>query len=320
LVPTWKHLADRAGGVVSEAGVKQEVRQFYDSIGWRQIGEGLYQNARFEDLRPVSQEYLHRCHLRVKRFLPASGEYLLDAGSGPIQYPEYLVYSEGFRYRVCLDISALALDEARRRIGDRGLYVVADVAHLPFEDGIFDGLVSLHTVHHLPADEHEAAFDGFYRTLLPGGKAVVVYSWGSHSPLMRWSRPFIRAAFGVIKLYRRALGKQDIVVAPTEDATPDAEELIKASGTFTFKHTHEWVVRTLSWLPGFDVRVWRSISTSFMRALIHRPLLGGFWLKLIYSLEERFPHWLGRVGQYPMILFEKPSAVADDGRRQNLWS
>ncbi|MGA9532505.1 MAG: class I SAM-dependent methyltransferase [Anaerolineales bacterium] len=302
---------------MSEAGVKQEVRQFYDSIGWRQIGDGLYQNARFEDLRPVSQEYLHRCHLRVGRFLPTAGEYLLDAGSGPIQYPEYLTYSEGFRYRVCLDISALALAEARRRIGDHGLFVVADVAHLPFDEDVFGGLVSLHTVHHLPAGEHKAAFDDFYRTLRPGGQAVVVYSWGSHSPLMRWSRPFIQAAFALIKLYRRARGKQDVVLVPAENATPDARELVKASGTFTYKHTYDWVNRTLSSLPGFEVRVWRSISTSFMRALIHQPLLGKLWLKLIFWLEERFPHWLGRVGQYPMILFEKPSAKADAGRRQN---
>jgi hypothetical protein len=73
---------------------KQQVREFYDQIGWSQAGEGLYQNARYEDLRPVSRDYIHKCHLRVKRHLAPSGDFLLDAGSGPVQWPEYLTYSE----------------------------------------------------------------------------------------------------------------------------------------------------------------------------------------------------------------------------------
>ena len=33
--------------------IKRQVRDFYDSVGWKEIAEGLYQNARYEDLRPV---------------------------------------------------------------------------------------------------------------------------------------------------------------------------------------------------------------------------------------------------------------------------
>ncbi len=33
---------------LAEADVKQQVRQFYDQIGWREVGEGVYQNARYE--------------------------------------------------------------------------------------------------------------------------------------------------------------------------------------------------------------------------------------------------------------------------------
>jgi SAM-dependent methyltransferase len=121
----------------SELNIKQDVRKFYDDIGWKEIGEGVYQNARYEDLRPVSWDYIHKCHLRVCRHLSPNGRYLLDAGSGPIQYPEYLEYSRGYQARVCADISIVALAEARQRIGDRnsggqGLFVVADVANLPF--------------------------------------------------------------------------------------------------------------------------------------------------------------------------------------------
>jgi hypothetical protein len=37
---------------------KQQVREFYDQIGWSHAGDGLYQNARYEDLRPVSRQYI----------------------------------------------------------------------------------------------------------------------------------------------------------------------------------------------------------------------------------------------------------------------
>ena len=76
---------------------KQQVREFYDQIGWSQVGDGLYQNARYEDLRPVSREYIHKCHMRVKRHLAPKGDILLDAGSGPVQWPEYLTYSENYQ-------------------------------------------------------------------------------------------------------------------------------------------------------------------------------------------------------------------------------
>ena len=98
---------------MSDSSVKEQVRQFYDQIGWQTVSDGTYQNARYEDLRPVAREYIHRCHMRVKQALAPSGRLLLDAGSGPIQYPEYLTYSQGYQQRVCLDISIVALEEAR---------------------------------------------------------------------------------------------------------------------------------------------------------------------------------------------------------------
>ncbi len=174
--------------------IRSDVREFYDSVGWRQIGEGLYQNARYEDLRPVAQEYIRRCHLRVLRHLPESGRLLLDAGSGPIQYPEYLEYSKGYEHRVCLDVSRLALEEARVRIGDHGLFVVGDVSRLPFAGNTFGGVVSLHTVHHVPSELQGEAFRDMHRVQAQDSRAVVVYSWGGHSLLMRIFQWPIRTA------------------------------------------------------------------------------------------------------------------------------
>jgi ubiquinone/menaquinone biosynthesis C-methylase UbiE len=288
-----------------DADTKSQVREFYDSVGWKKIGEGLYQNAKYEDLRPVSQEYIHRCHMRVTRHLPNRGDLFLDAGSGPIQYPEYLEYSKGFHRRVCLDISILALKEGRERIGDHGLFVVGDIANLPFVSESFDGVLSMHAIHHLEEKEHQKAYSELSRVSGEKSRMVVVSSWGHRSILMRLMRIPIGLMTSFIHLYRRFSGMKLDPIANIENPNAEASTLIKSPGTFTQQHGYKWVVTELSFLPGLDVVVWRSVSTSFLRSLIHRRLYGEFILDLLYRLEEFAPHSIGRVGQHPMILSQK---------------
>jgi len=288
-----------AGAASFDQEIRQQVREFYDSVGWQQIGDGLYQNARYEDLRPVSQEYIHRCHLRVKRYLPAAGQLLLDAGSGPIQYPEYLEYSQGYEHRVCLDISRLALVEARNRIGEHGFYIVGDISRLPFATGVFTGVVSLHTIHHVPTERQGEAFRELHRVQEERGRAVVVYSWGGHSLLMRIFRSPIRLAE---KMIARRLDHRTVQEPQESD---EIKSLLQASGTFAEHYDRKWIRHQLERLPQYDIVVWRSVSTAFLRALVHRWAFGRAFLRLLYSVEEMVPHLMGRVGQYPMIVFGK---------------
>lgn len=294
-----------------DSEIQSQVREFYDSVGWKKVSSELFQNARYEDLRPVSRSYIQRCHRRVKRHIPESGRFLLDAGSGPIQYPEYLEYSDGFTFRVCLDLSIRALREARKRLGRQGLYIVGDISALPFKADTFEGVVSMHTIHHLAARRHRTAFLELFKVVKQGGKAVVVTSWGHRSALMRFFKLPISATFKLIRLYRRIARKENALPAQVEGASDDAVELLTAAGTFTEKHDFKWVNQELNDLPHLDVLVWRSVNASFLRAFIHDRLLGRLWLRVIFEIEERFPRLFGRLGQYPMILFRKPS----DGSR-----
>lgn len=283
---------------MSEPQVKQQVRNFYDQIGWQRFADGLYQNARYEDLRPVAQEYVHRCHLRVNRHLKPQGKILLDAGSGPVQYQEYLTYSAGYQYRLCADISIVALKEARERLGQHGLYVVMDVANLPFKSDVMDGVVSLHTFHHLPLSEQQKAYAEIERVLLPGSNAVVVNGW-TVSPLMqRWAwlqRLMTRIGTWVYNL-RHPRKKAAVAAAPKQAAKP--------TGTFVEKLDAAWLRRELAG-KDFEILVWRSISVGFSRAVFHRVLGGKLWLKLLYRLEERYPHYFGEQGQYPLVVLRK---------------
>ena len=274
---------------------KQQVREFYDQVGWSQEEDGNYQNARYEDLRPVSREYIHKTRLRVNRHLLPSGRFLLDAGSGPVQYDEYKTYSAGYDYRVCADISITALQEAKKRLGDHGLCVVADVANLPFKDDAFDGIVSMHTIHHLPMDEHRAAYGELYRVLGKEKKAVVVNGWGDPL-LMKVAKPFIR----LTKFIRfRSRGKEFSLIKRKKAAQEDNV------GTFIRKADAHWLREELSDLTSIEIYAWRSVNTHFLRTFIHAVLGGKFFLKILFWKEDVFTRFFGEHGQYPMVVFKK---------------
>ena len=269
---------------------KQQVRDFYDEIGWRQDDEGLYQNARYEDMRPVSRDYIHRCHLRVNRHIAAAGDCMLDAGSGPIQWPEYLTYSAGYRYRVCADISITALRAARSVLGQRGLYVVADIANLPFGPDVFDAVVSIHAIHHLPLPEHKRAYLELKRVLKSGGSAVAVNGW--YRPLlMRLAEPLIH--LGRFMTGRDRKRKRDW--ASDEDR----------QGTFVQKMTPRWLKSELLGVIEYETYAWRSLSPRFMQWFIRPETGGATWLRVVFWLEDRFPRFFGEHGQYPLIVIRK---------------
>lgn len=284
---------------MSDTEIKQRVRQFYDRVGWQVVDGEHYQNARYEDLRPVSSEYIRRCHLRVKRFLKPAGKFLLDAGSGPVQYAEYLEYSAGYRRRVCMDISIVALKEARRRLGDHGLYVVADIANLPFKAEPFEGVVSLHTLHHLPIEEQVKAYGELYRVLKPGCSAVVVNGW-TDSSLMRRALPLVKLAERFTNKKAENTGQAE---APA--AQKSAEPAKDPTGTFIRKQNAAWLKETLGGKMRFDIYSWRSVSVRFLRALVHARLGGRLFLRLLFWLEDRFPRFFGEKGQYHLVVIKK---------------
>ncbi|MBN1230599.1 MAG: class I SAM-dependent methyltransferase [Anaerolineales bacterium] len=272
--------------------IKQNVREFYDQVGWIETEDGLYQNAHYEDLRPVSKDYVHKCHLRINRHLNPEGQYLLDAGSGPIQYPEYQAYSKGYQKRVCLDISITALKEARKRIGDHGMFVVADVSRMPFRKEVFDGVVSLHTIHHLPLEDHIDAYKGIFRLLKSNGKAVIVNGW--NQPIIgRVLEVPIRIRKSFRKLRRRIQGE-----LPPQKVTDQ-------KGTFVKKYNAAWLRRELEPSMEIDIFVWRSVSVNVLRTYVKSKLGGKKILEVLYNLEERYPRFFGKHGQYPLIVFKK---------------
>ncbi|NMC15267.1 MAG: class I SAM-dependent methyltransferase [Chloroflexi bacterium] len=280
---------------MTQHDVKQEIGRFYNEVGWQIEQDGNFQNAQYEDLRPVSAEYIARAHARVARHLPKSGRYLLDAGSGPVQYDAYLQYSKGFERRVCLDLSFVALKQARAKLGAHGWCVVADIAHLPFKPEAFDGIVSLHTIHHLPADEKPGCYLGLYERLIPGGSMVTVDGWSEHKLRKTWTL--------LIRLAERLRRDKKPGQAAGAQTAPGES---KPAGTYVVKNSAAWFKAAVgSQLPA-QILTWRSVSVHFLRTVIQPEWGGKFWLKVLYRLEECFPRYFGENGQYPLIVIRKP--------------
>jgi SAM-dependent methyltransferase len=283
----------------SRRDIKKKVQQFYDECGWQKHAQDLYADAvLFEDLREVAREYISKCHLRVNRYLPASGKFLLDVASGPLQYPEYRTYSDNFSFRLCVDLSLVALHEARARLGDKGLYVAADLVNLPFKANSIDSAISLHTLYHVPALEQAQAFREIYRVLKPRGRAVIVYNWGRHAHLMTlFSWPVKLGTFpgrAVRFVWRRAAA----FLGRGHPGQPGA--------LYFHAHNLRWFEQHIKPEMPYTISVWRSVSVGFLKGYIHAPLWGKDLLQAIYRLEERYPRLLGKMGQYPLFVVEKP--------------
>ena len=290
--------------------VKEEVGRFYDQVGWQQESNGLYQNAQYEDLRPVAAEYVARAHARVGEHLAPTGQYLLDAGSGPVQYEAYLAYSAGYQKRVCMDLSHVALVEARKRLGDHGFYVVADIAHLPFKHEAFDGIVALHTIHHLPVAEKPSCYQGLYDCLKPGCSMVTVDGWHEHGLGWLWAL-MIRVAD------RRKRGKTKPAPASqraTSLASPTKTE--GPAGTFVIKNNARWFKQALGGKLPFIIYPWRSVSVHWLRSVIPDSTAGKRWLDRLYRLETRFPRFFGENGQYPLIVISKPGRIESGATKE----
>lgn len=288
---------------------KEIVKEFYNSFGWHTNADGVYKDtATFVDIRPVLDSYSHKTHMRVKEFIMPRGEYFLDAGSGAISHPEYLEYSSGYRWHVCIDISQRALVEAQAKLRDRGLYVIADVTRLPFKDGVFDAVVSAHVLYHVPADEQASAVLELQRTMNSGGSCVIIYTWPT-CLLTRIARLFnapgiiarviLKKIPGTRSLWRK-MGK-----SVSEIRENEKHEGHNRPQLYFHPHDRRWFQRTFPDDWNMDIRCWRSVDTTFTKTFVPNNLLGQLLMRFIFWFELVFPRTSVRIGKYPIIIIRK---------------
>lgn len=167
------------------------LRSYFDEVAWKEHEGGGWTDTALEaSPTRLHDWYAFKGHSRNRRHLRQKGDFFLDAGSGAMPYE---VYSSGYRHHVCVDSSISGLKGARSRLGKRGHYVLADIRHLPFKEGVFEGLCSPYVIYHIPGVEGQtAAFRELHRSLKPGCSGVVIYDNPNHlgkrlQKLVAWS-------------------------------------------------------------------------------------------------------------------------------------
>lgn len=283
---------------------KQIVQQYYEEFGWRRGKGERFGEVRWEDERTIVKSYISKCNRRVRRFLPRKGEFLLDAASGALPHPEYCEYSEGFDTRICVDFSWRALLEAKEKLGQKGIYLLADVTNLPLRDGSVDAAVSLHTIYHVPADQQVEAFRELFRVIKPNAKAVVVYSWGAHCALMRWA-DLVHARVGsAVRQLGRVLRKLGRFRAEFKSASERSSEHGETRPLY-YRPLERKAFTPAKLGFSMDVRAFSSIDADFTRRFVGKGWFSRGLLGALFQLENWFPRTLGRLGQYPLFVIRK---------------
>lgn len=282
---------------------KKVVQDWYNQFGW-QTGENgrCWDSIVFGDFRPITQEYGHKTHLRPLKYLRQGGKYVLDVASGAVPQPEYIQYSDAFEKRICMDLSFVALQQAQKKLGAKGIYILGDITNLPLQDNVCDAVMSLHTIYHVPADEQANALRELHRVLKPGRTGLVIYNWERHSLFMRAAevplRPRVLKIWHFFKyLFRR---KPQPTAAPSQAARQRPQR-----GLYFHAYDYNWFKRELSQYCDFDLVCWRAVNQQFLLNYVRPFRLGRTFLKLLYWFEETFPRMAARLGAFPMFILHK---------------
>jgi ubiquinone/menaquinone biosynthesis C-methylase UbiE len=273
---------------------KKRVFDYYNEIDYKvKDSFKIYEDsAKWVDYREISSRYMRTSFSRASRFFPSQGKYLLDIASGPIGLEEYMALSDGYDYRVCVDISINALLQARNNLekaGKKGIFICADITNIPINDNVVDTVLCQHTLYHVPRKDQETAVNEMYRVAKRDAKIVIIYSWFYHS----W---FMNISLNVVQLYRIArhfAGKLYVRLLNTRPRL------------YFYAHSPRWFRNTFSFGKDIEFYCWRSTNKYFMNLYIHKSLFGAKILERLMKIEDTRSKFMSRFGEYAAIVITK---------------
>ena len=271
---------------------KERVFKYYNQISYDTKNKlKIYQDSpKWVDFREVSNEYIRNSFTKAKKYLNASGKYLLDVGSGPIGLPEYIDLSENYEVRICVDISLNALIQAKYNYRHRkGVFICGDITNIPLKENTCDAVLCQHTLYHVPKNEQKTAVEEMYRVAKPESTIAIVYSLFYRS----W---FMNISLFPIQLYRVArhfAGKAYVRIFSTKPRL------------YFYPHSIKWFKRNFSFSTNIEFYCWRSTNKYFLNLFIHKNLGGKKILSWLRKSEDKYPKFWGKIGEYPVIVISK---------------
>lgn len=270
---------------------EQSLLNYYGTIGWQEDPDTQItaDAKRFEDLREHSRDYVSKCRLRLLKYIPEKGVNMLDMASGPIQFPEYLTYSKNFEKRYCVDLSEMALESARKKIGSHGVFLHGNFFDLDLKENFFDCTLSLQTIFHIDKDRQAKAVRRLIEITKPEHPVIVVYS--NPDSIRKYLAFPVYLATKLKHLWLHARGKK-----------------IKRSLYF-HAHPNKWWYQFKD-VADVKIQPCRLLDSHLQKVTIPNNRLGAKILDFIFKLEDRYPKFFARFGQYPIIILtKKPEQV-----------
>ncbi|MBI4697586.1 MAG: class I SAM-dependent methyltransferase [Nitrospirae bacterium] len=255
--------------------VEEKVAEFYNTLGWETKDGHTDDASRWEDLRGCAKEYVSKCRLRVLRHIPDSGENMLDMASGPIQYKEYLEYSRNFRKRYCVDLSSKALDDAKKKIGDHGVFLQGSFFDIDLKENYFDCSISLHTIFHIDKERQEEAVRKLLKVTKPGKPVIIVYA------------NMLMSDLRIVRFLKKIMRK-----GPA------------ASDIYIYAYPLGWWDR---FSDAADIKIlpWRFFGSGHQKRLIPDNRIGRILFSILFYIEDKFPRYIARYCYFPMIILTK---------------
>ena len=238
-----------------------------------------------EDLREHAKEYVSKCRLRVLKHISEYGENILDMASGPIQYPEYLEYSSNFNKRYCIDLSSSALESAKNKIGDHGVFLEGSFFDIPLEENYFDCAISLHTIYHIDKNKQEEAVKKLINITKENKPVIIVYS----NPKTIFSFPFRMA-----RHIKRLLKKFGLTFFGEK----------REGSLYYYCYPIEWWYQFKD-IAHVEILPWRSFGSNVQKLFFPNNKIGSKMFTLLFHLEEKFPDFFVKHFQHPVIILTK---------------
>ncbi len=121
----------------------------------------------------------------VRMFRPSRGMSILDVGCGTGSHLELYQRYKCDLYGIDLSPSMLAI--ARERLGDTAQLDLGDASDMPYEDGRFDLVISMLSLHEMSPGTRSGVLSEIKRVLKPNGRILLIdFHPGPYQPLQGW--------------------------------------------------------------------------------------------------------------------------------------
>jgi ubiquinone/menaquinone biosynthesis C-methylase UbiE len=273
---------------------KKRVFDYYNEVNYKiKDSLNIYEDSpKWVDFRNVSSKYIKNSFTKASRYYPSSGKYFLDIASGPIGLSEYMALSNGYEYRICVDISINALIQAKiniERAGKKGIFICGDITNIPIQDYSCDIVLCQHTLYHIPKNDQFTAVNELYRVAKHDSKIVIIYSWFYNS----W---FMNVSLNIVQLYRilrHYTGKLYV-------------RLFKSKPRLYFyPHSPWWFKKSFVFSKDIQFYCWRSANKYFLDIYIHKWAYGEKILDKLIKIEDKYSKLMSKLGDYPAIVITK---------------